>query len=88
MHIFVVPLQRKDMALLTAATRPAVGGGPSASDSGDCGIEDGCGISLEVKTWSATGHPQHLLSISSTYHHSILNILFDWVIDDIILAMA
>ena len=28
------------MALLTAATRPAVGGGPSASDSGDCGIED------------------------------------------------
>ena len=28
------------MALLTAATHPAVGGGPSASDSGDCGIED------------------------------------------------
>ena len=61
------------MALLTAATRPAVGGGPSASDSGDCGIEDSqCGISLEVKTWSATGHPQYVLNISSIFSTYLL----------------
>ncbi|CAK9037844.1 Putative Aado-keto reductase [Durusdinium trenchii] len=30
----------QDMTLLTKAQHPAVGGGPSASDSGDCGIEE------------------------------------------------
>lgn len=39
-EIFDFELNEQDMALLTAATRPAVGGGPSASDSGDCGIEE------------------------------------------------
>jgi len=39
-EIFDFELHEQDMALLTAATHPAVGGGPSASDSGDCGIEE------------------------------------------------
>ena len=33
-------LRCEDMTLLTKAQHPAVGGGPSASDSGDCGIEE------------------------------------------------
>ena len=37
-EIFDFELKEQDMAMLTAATRPAVGGGPTASDSGDCGI--------------------------------------------------
>ena len=40
------------MSMLTAAKHPAVGGGPSASDSGDCGIEEEAGqlgISMTIK---------------------------------------
>mmetsp|Transcript_37247 Transcript_37247/g.69490 ORF Transcript_37247/g.69490 Transcript_37247/m.69490 type:complete len:324 (-) Transcript_37247:95-1066(-) len=37
-ELFDFSLSEHDMALLTAATRPAVGGGISAADSGDCGI--------------------------------------------------
>ena len=32
--------RRQDMAQLTAATSPAVGGGPSPTDSGDCGVQE------------------------------------------------
>eukprot|EP00440_Ansanella_granifera_P020046 gb/GFBE01021778.1/.p1 GENE.gb/GFBE01021778.1/~~gb/GFBE01021778.1/.p1 ORF type:complete len:334 (+),score=86.73 gb/GFBE01021778.1/:1-1002(+) len=38
--LFDFKLTRKEMARLTAATSPAVGGGPSATDSGDCGIDE------------------------------------------------
>jgi len=39
MEIFDFTLTAEEMAALTAATSPAVGGGPSPSDSGDCGIK-------------------------------------------------
>jgi len=39
MEIFDFKLTADEMAELTAATTPAVGGGPSATDSGDCGIK-------------------------------------------------
>merc|ERR1719162_1426837 len=39
MEIFGFNLTEAEMAQLTAATSPAVGGGPSATDSGDCGIK-------------------------------------------------
>lgn len=39
-EIFDFELSEQDMTLLTKAQHPAVGGGPSASDSGDCGIEE------------------------------------------------
>ncbi|CAJ1461231.1 unnamed protein product [Effrenium voratum] len=38
--IFDFELSEQDMAQLTAATSPAVGGGPSPTDSGDCGVQD------------------------------------------------
>ena len=40
-EIFDFELNRTDMWFLNTAIAPAVGGGPSKSDSGDCGIEDG-----------------------------------------------
>lgn len=40
MELFDFNLTEDEMAKLTAATTPAVGGGPSATDSGDCGIKD------------------------------------------------
>eukprot|EP00931_Biecheleriopsis_adriatica_P087454 TRINITY_DN61919_c0_g1_i1.p2 TRINITY_DN61919_c0_g1~~TRINITY_DN61919_c0_g1_i1.p2 ORF type:complete len:341 (-),score=81.59 TRINITY_DN61919_c0_g1_i1:78-947(-) len=39
MDIFDFKLSEEEMARLTASKTPAVGGGPSAGDSGDCGIE-------------------------------------------------
>jgi len=39
MEIFDFTLTEDEMAQLSAATSPAVGGGPSPTDSGDCGIE-------------------------------------------------
>lgn len=40
MGLFDFALSGAEMQQLSAATKPAVGGGPSASDSGDCGIEE------------------------------------------------
>merc|ERR1712039_921636 len=39
MELFDFELSTADMALLTQATVPAVGGGPSSTDSGDCGMK-------------------------------------------------
>merc|ERR1711972_1022717 len=39
MEIFDFTLTADEMAQLSAATTPAVGGGPSATDSGDCEIK-------------------------------------------------
>merc|ERR1712194_287876 len=41
MEVFDFTLSSEDMASLKSATVPAVGGGPSASDSGDCGMKQG-----------------------------------------------
>jgi len=40
MDIFDFQLTDEEMQRLSAATTPAVGGGPSATDSGDCGITE------------------------------------------------
>merc|ERR1712066_656383 len=39
MELFDFELSAEDMTALSAATAPAVGGGPSPSDSGDCGMK-------------------------------------------------
>jgi len=39
MELFDFTLTEDEMKRLSAATKPAVGGGPSASDSGDCSVE-------------------------------------------------
>lgn len=48
--LFDFELTKDEMARLTAATSPAVGGGPSPTDSGDCSV----GLADDAWTWFKT----------------------------------
>merc|ERR1711920_499296 len=51
MELFDFELSKADMMSLTQATVPAVGGGPSSADSGDCGMKQ---EELAIYMWYAS----------------------------------